>query len=171
MKKQIFLGLTIVFFMAGTAAAQKSFHNKKFKFGFRAPAGSKLKTDADSLYAEPPLKGLIQVSLVKPGRGLYDATATVSAANTTKDECRALSTAEEDKPRRKKFGTTTFYKTEFVEGGMESVHPVENYRTFHRGVCYEVRIMVGMEKYPKRPVKSQAVFTRLYTILRTLYFR
>ena len=145
MKKRICLVLTLVFLAAGTVTAQKRFYNKEFKFGFKYPAGSKLSRNPDSALADPPLKGLAEVSLANPGRGVFDATATVSAANMTRDACRALSTAE-DQPRKKKFGTVTFDKTTEIEGGMESVHPLESYRTFRNGVCYEARLMMGMEK-------------------------
>jgi len=170
MKKRISLVLTFVFLTAGGVTAQRSFYNKEFKFGFKYPAGSKLSRNPHSMFANGTLKGLAQVSLTNPGRGLGGAAATVSAANMTQDACRALSVAE-DQPRKKKFGTVTFDKTAWVEGGMESVHPLEVYRTFHSGVCYEVLLEMGMEKYPKRRVNESAAFNRLYVILRTFYFR
>ncbi|MBV9217068.1 MAG: hypothetical protein JO053_12915 [Acidobacteria bacterium] len=170
MRKQILLALAFVLLLAGAAAAQKSFYNKEFKFGFKSPVGTKLKTDADSLFASDPLKAIVNVELTNPGRGLFDAEATISAAQITKDACHALSTAD-DKPTKKKFGTNTFEMTEEIEGGMESVHPQEFYRTFHNGVCYEVRIIVGMEKYPKRRVSERPAFERMYAILRTFYFK
>ena len=170
MKKRICLALTFVFIMAGAAAAQKSFYNKEFKFGLKYPAGSKLIKDLDTIAATPDLKPLAYMSLKKPGRGLYEVAAYVSAANMTRAACRALS-ANEDNPRKKKFGTITFDKTTEIDGGMESVHPIEFYRTFHSGTCYEVRLMLAMDKYPKHPINESAAFARLYTILRTFHFR
>lgn len=162
--------LTLIFLTAGAVAAQKTFYNKEFKFGFTYAAGLKLSTNPDDLQDAPPLKGLAQLSITNPGRGLFDATANIAAGPMTLAECRALSTAE-DKPRKKTFGTVTFDKTEEIEGGMETVHPQEFYRTFHNGVCYEARLGVGMEKNPKRAVNDAAAFERLYGILRTFYFK
>lgn len=170
MKKQICLALTIVLLAAASASAQKRFYNKEFKFGFKYPAGSKLVKDPDTIAASPNFTGLAYITLAQAGRGLFGATAAVAAANITEDACSALSTAE-DNPRKKKFGTVTFDQTKYVEGGMESVQPVELYRTFHKGTCYEIRLMVGMEKYPKRRISDRPGFEQLYTILRTAYFR
>jgi hypothetical protein len=171
MKKRLCLALVVIIVAAGTAAAQKRFYNGEFRFGFKYPARSKLVRDSDTIAAAPNFKGLAYITLNRPGRGLYDATAAVSAGNITREACRALSTAEDDKPQKKKFGTVTFDKTTYVEGGMESVLPVENYRTYRKGICYEVRLMVGMEKYPKRRINDSTAFEQLYTVLRTFYFR
>ena len=170
MKKRICLALALIT-VAGTAAvAQKRFYDREFRFGFQYPRGSKLSRDSDTIAAAPNFKGLAFITLSRPGRGIYDATAAVSAANITREACRALSTAE-DSPQKKRFGTVTFDKTAWIEGGMESVHPVEFYRTFHKGTCYEVRLMVGMEKYPRRRINDGAAFGQLHTILSTFYFR
>jgi hypothetical protein len=171
MKNRFCHVVVFILLMAPAASAQKSFYNKEFKFGFKTPAGSKTSTKPDDLYAEPPLKPLLKVSLVTTGRSTYGADASVAAGIMTAEACWALSTADDDKPLKKKFGTTVFDKTAYVEGGMESVHPVENYRIFHQGTCYEIRLMVHMEKYPKHPVNEKAVFAQLYPILRTFYFR
>lgn len=170
MKRQIFLVSALILLMAASAWTQKSFYNKEFNVGFKTPAGSKLVRDPDTIAASTGFKGLAYITLARPGRGLFGAEAAVAAANITQSACRALST-EEDKPVKKRFGTVTFDKTTYVEGGMESVHPVESYRTFHSGVCYEIRLMVGMEKYPKRRVSGAPGFEKLYAILRTFYFR
>jgi len=170
MKKQICLALTLLVITTGTAAAQKKFYNKEFKFGFTYPAGSKIIKDLGSIDVTQDLKPLSYLTLPKAGRGMYEVAAYVSAGNITSDACRALSTAE-DTPRKKKFGTVTFAKTAYVEGGMESSHPREYYRTFQGGTCYEVRLMLSMDKYPKRPINTNAAFARLYPILRTFYVR
>jgi hypothetical protein len=172
MKKRLCLVLALIVLTAGTAAAQKPFYNKEFKFGFKYPARSVLeKQDPDAIAASPNFKSLARITLTHPGKGLFDGTAAVSAANITSDACRALSTQEGDKPLKKRFGTVTFTKTTEIEGGMESVHPAEFYRTFRNGTCYEVFLMVGMEKYPKHRVSDRPAFEQLYTILRTFYFR
>ena len=164
------LTLAFVLLTAGAVSAEKRFYNKEFKLGFKYPAASKLIKDPDTIAASPNFTGLAHITLAHPGKGLFDGTAAISAANITRSACRELSTAE-DKPRKKKFGTVTFDKTTYVEGGMESVLPVELYRTFHNDICYEIRLMVGMEKYPKHPINDRPGFEQLYTILRTLYFR
>jgi hypothetical protein len=164
------LAIIFIIFATLTGSAQKRFYNREFGFGFRYPVRSKLLRDSDTIAAAPNFKGLAFITLDRPGRGIYDATAAISAANITRDACHALS-ANEDTPQKKRFGTVTFEKTAFIEGGMESVHPVEFYRTFHKDTCYEIRLMVGMEKFPKRRINDAAAFEQLRTILRTFYFR
>src|SRR4051812_8831544 len=109
MQKRLFVALTLVLLLTGAAAAQKSFYNKEFKFGFKYPTGSKLKTEPDYMVTFEPMKGLAEVSFRKTS-----ATATVAAAEMTQDACHALSTAEDDTPRKKKFGKITFERTEGV---------------------------------------------------------
>jgi hypothetical protein len=169
MRMRLPLTLILIAVMAGASAAQKRFYNREFRFGFKYPAASKLTKNSDMIAAASNFKGLAYITLNKPGRRLYDATAAVSAANITGDACRALSA--EDNASKRKLGTVTYDKSTYIEGGMESVAPVETYRTFHNGICYEIRLMVGMEKYPRRPISDRPAFEQLYTILRTMYFR
>ena len=100
MNKRLCLALVVIMVTAGTAAAQKRFYNREFRFGFKYPARSKFIRDSDTIAAAPNFKGLAYITLNKPGRGLFDATAAVAAANITREACRALSTAEDDKPRK-----------------------------------------------------------------------
>src|SRR5207253_901983 len=128
--KKICLALTFVFLVAGVASAQSSFYNKEFKVGFRYPASMRLSTKADDLVVlDQSLKGLAMATLRNPGPGIYDADATISAGAMTRDACTALSA--NDEPQKKRFGAITYDKTEMTEGGMESVHPMEFYRTYH----------------------------------------
>ena len=170
MKNRVCLALTLILLTAGAAAAQKGFYNKEFKFGFKYPVGSKLRKDLDSIDQTEGLKGLAYVTLPVPGRGMYEVAAYVSAGNITRTACQALSTDDETL-HKKKFGTITFDKTTEVEGGMESVQPREYYRTFLGSTCYESRLMLSMEKYPKRRINERAAFDRLLPILRTFYVR
>jgi hypothetical protein len=165
MKGRVFIALMLVLLLAGAAAAQKSFYNKEFKFGFKAPAGTTLTTDAEYIYAIEPMKGLAKVSQRRGG-----TEAMINAAEMTKDGCHALS-VEDGTPKRTKFGTIWFERTEGVEGGMESVQPYEYYRTFHNGVCYEVRISTVMEKYAKHPRRPGPLLAKFYPILSTFYFK
>ena len=170
MKKQIFLAITLLLITAGIAAAQKKFYNKEFKFGFTYPPGAKVNKALDTIDQTTDLTPLAYLDMPNTGRGLYELAAYISAGNITRAACNALSTAE-DTPQKKKFGTITFAKTAYVEGGMESSQPREYYRTFQGGTCYEVRLMLSMDKYPKHPINTNAAFARLYPILRTFYIK
>ena len=170
MEKRVFTILAVVLLAAGGVSAQKKFYNKEFKVGFTLPVNSKLVSTGGSGAAQPPLKDLAEITLNNTGRNVYDATANVSAGLMTREACRALS-AQEDKAPRKTFGSVTFNKSTMIEGGMESVHPEEFYRTYRGGVCYEIRLGVGIPKHPKRGVSDRPSFERLYAILRTMYFR
>src|SRR4051794_12533098 len=84
MKMRIPLALILIAVMAGAAAAQKRFYNKEFKFGFKYPAGSKLVKDQDTIAAAPNFKGMAYITLTKPGKRLFDASAAVPAGDITR---------------------------------------------------------------------------------------
>ena len=87
-------------------------------------------------------KGLAEVSMNSTGK----RTATLSAGKMTADACKFSATLT-DKPKPVKMGTFRFDKVDDMDGGMESITDVEDYRTFHDGVCYDVSIGVLHPKY------------------------
>src|SRR5207247_6851240 len=87
MKNQILLTLTLLVLAAGSAAAQKTFYNKQFKVGFKYPATMKFTTEPSGATDEG-FKDLAEVSIRKPGRGVFDATATVAAGTMTQQTCK-----------------------------------------------------------------------------------
>ncbi len=166
--KKMCLALTFLILAAGVAAAQKTFFNKEYKVGFKYPATVKLTKSENE--PEENFKNLTGVSVIHPGRNIGGATATLAANKITRAACKELPQASVESPvRLKKFGSNTFYRATEMDGGMESVQQFEFYRTYHSGTCYEVRIQVGMAK--NRPTNDLSAFSKLYTILRTMYFR
>ena len=167
--KKLILALTVVCFAVGVAAAQKSFYSKDYKVGFKYPSTAKISTKADDiLVLSDSLKGIANLSFPHAVAGVNSAEATIAAGAITKEACTALSA--NDQPKKKKFGTITFDKTEETEGGMENVQPQEFYRTYHDGTCYEIRLSVGQTKYPKRPINDTPIFTQMYAIMTSMYF-
>lgn len=165
--KRVCLALTFVILVAGVAAAQKTFYDKEFKVGFKYPASVKLTKSENE--PEENFTNLTGVSVIQPGRNIYGATATLAANKITRSACKELPQASVESPvRQKKFGANTFFRVKELDGGMESVQQFEFYRTYHNGTCYEVRLQVGMAK--NRPTNDLSVFSKLYTILRTMYF-
>ena len=166
--KRICLVLTFVILTSEAVVAQKTFYNKEYKVGFKYPATVKLTKGENE--PEENFKNLTGVSVIHPGRNIEGATATLAASKITLEACKELPQAsDENKRRLKKFGANTFYRVTEMDGGMESVQEFEFYRTYHNGTCYEIRIQVGMAK--NRPTTDLSAFSKLYTILRTMYFR
>ena len=166
--KRIYLILTLILLATGVVPAQKTFYSKEYKVGFKYPATLKLSKNPNE--AEAPFTNPTDVSIRRPGRDA-SGTATVAAAKTTRDECKKFPSAGDDKPKRVKFGTTAFDKLEETDGGMESIQQFEFYRTYHNGMCYDVKLQFGMSKYPKRKLPERSLFNQLYAVLRTMYFR
>jgi len=165
------LSLALIFLFLGSLAvsAQKTFYSKEYKVGFKYPTTAKITTKPDNLVViSDALKGIAMVSFPHAVAGVYNADATITAGTITKDACTALSA--NDEPKKKKFGTTTFDKTEEVEGGMESIQPQEFYRTYHDGTCYEIRLSVGQNKHPRRAINDAPLFAQMYTLMTSMYF-
>jgi hypothetical protein len=162
--KIMFTALMFIVLAAGSAAAQKKFYSKEFKVGFTTPANSKLASDE---IAPEKMKTVTHVELLGTGKKV-GGSATIAAGAMTQADCKVFSRSDGDKPRRRKFGTITFDKVTDNDPGMEGTANLEIYHTFHNGVCYEVSLKVGGAKY--RKTNDQAIFNRLYVILRTFHF-
>lgn len=167
--------LFIILLIIGSAAiataqttALKRYYNKENKVGFRYPATWKLSTK-DMRATDEGFTGLAEVSIPKTGKNV-SAFATVSASKRTADKCKVgFDDSGVEKPKRVKMGALRFYKGEEVEGGMETVTPLEHYETFHNGVCYDVTLALPQAKYAKG-INDKALFNQLYVVLRTFYF-
>lgn len=106
-----------------------------------------------------------------PTRGNVGAFATVAAGKVTDDKCK-LDPGDSggEKPQLVKMGSLSFYKSEEVWGGTESATTIEHYETFNEGVCYDVTLGLPQPRYHRKGMTDQALFNRLYVVLRTFYF-
>ena len=166
--KRVILALMFAVVAVGGAAGQKNYYNKEYKVGFRYPATVKL-SKADN-EPEENFKNLTGISVLRPGKNIYGATASLAASKISHEACDEMPQANiENKRRIKRFGPNTYYRVSELDGGMESVQQFEFYRIFRNRTCYEIRIQVGMAK--NVPTNDMSAYSKLYTILRTMYFR
>ena len=166
--KTIAIVVTIVLF-ALSATAQRSFYDKEFKVGFTIPASARTSRDPFS-GPDQKMKSIGSFSF-KDARGIPASFADVFAGTMTKDECSALSKGFTEKPRIRKYGSTTFTMTEETQGGTESEAPQQHYTNYHDGACYEVTFSIPEARHTTHKYNESAAYARMRPILSTMYFR
>jgi hypothetical protein len=162
--------LVLVLAAVGAASAQKDFYDKEKKVGFKYPSAWKL---------EMPEKGksewmeeISHVSLPPksyPGTNFQGGTATLSSYTFAKDEspdCPDVpfgGYAKQQVWRKVKVGGKSFDRFDDTSG--------HRFRTAHNGTCYEVWLQVATTRSRRaKRVDTNAVFAKLETVVRSLYF-